>query len=271
MSPVSNLVYDIGMHLGQDTDYYLRKGFRVVGIEADPTLVQLCKDRFQDAICGDRLTIISGAVAPKSFGDTVELFLHRHPEWNTISQDLVKRRHHGEQVRVPRIDMEDVFKIYGIPYFLKTDIEGADRYVLESLRSFDDRPRHVSFESTKFDFDALIAEMDLMRSLGYKRFRLVQQADIHCLKLNIETLDGQAVEYQFEVGASGPFGDDINAPWLTHQEAIEAYRGIFRRYRLLGDGAPILRVPHLYALLARLGRLWGKQFFPGWYDTHATT
>jgi len=92
---VPNLVFDIGMHLGQDTDYYLRKGFNVIGIEADLTLVQLCTVRFQDAISTGQLTVISGAVAPKSFGDQVGLFIHRYPEWNTISSDLVKRRHHG--------------------------------------------------------------------------------------------------------------------------------------------------------------------------------
>ena len=28
-----DLIYDIGVHVGEDTDYYLRKGFRVVGID----------------------------------------------------------------------------------------------------------------------------------------------------------------------------------------------------------------------------------------------
>jgi hypothetical protein len=35
-----NLIYDFGMHDGADTDYYLRKGFRVVAVEADPLLAR---------------------------------------------------------------------------------------------------------------------------------------------------------------------------------------------------------------------------------------
>ena len=29
-----NLIYDIGVNKGEDTEFYLNKGFRVVGIEA---------------------------------------------------------------------------------------------------------------------------------------------------------------------------------------------------------------------------------------------
>ena len=33
------LIYDVGMHNGDDTAYYLRRGFRVVAIEPNPALV----------------------------------------------------------------------------------------------------------------------------------------------------------------------------------------------------------------------------------------
>ena len=36
-----DLIYDVGMHKGEDTEFYLRKGFRVIAIEADPDLVSL--------------------------------------------------------------------------------------------------------------------------------------------------------------------------------------------------------------------------------------
>ena len=29
-----DLIFDIGMHIGQDTEVYLKKGFRVVAVEA---------------------------------------------------------------------------------------------------------------------------------------------------------------------------------------------------------------------------------------------
>ena len=32
-----DLIYDIGMHNGENTEYYLKRGFRVIAVEANPT------------------------------------------------------------------------------------------------------------------------------------------------------------------------------------------------------------------------------------------
>ena len=42
-----DLIYDVGMHQGEDTDYYLKKGFRVIAFEAEPNLVASCQKRFE--------------------------------------------------------------------------------------------------------------------------------------------------------------------------------------------------------------------------------
>ena len=41
-----NLIFDVGLHKGEDTDFYLKKGFSVVAFEADPDLVAACQERF---------------------------------------------------------------------------------------------------------------------------------------------------------------------------------------------------------------------------------
>ena len=38
------------MHKGEDTDFYLKKGFNVIGFEADPELIALCQNRFKNEI-----------------------------------------------------------------------------------------------------------------------------------------------------------------------------------------------------------------------------
>ena len=62
--PRTNLIFDMGLHKGEDTDFYLRKGFDVVAFEADPLLIKFCKLRFADYIDKGRLQIIEGAIAP---------------------------------------------------------------------------------------------------------------------------------------------------------------------------------------------------------------
>lgn len=36
----NSLIIDVGMHTGRDTEFYLKKGFNVVAIEANPELVK---------------------------------------------------------------------------------------------------------------------------------------------------------------------------------------------------------------------------------------
>ena len=35
-----DLIYDVGMHRAEDTEFYLAKGFRVIAVEASPGAVR---------------------------------------------------------------------------------------------------------------------------------------------------------------------------------------------------------------------------------------
>ena len=85
MSVNETLIYDVGLHKGEDTDFYLRKGFSVVAFEADPDLIALCRTRFAQQLADGRLTIVEGAIAPKTAGDTVTFFRSSLSVWGTIS------------------------------------------------------------------------------------------------------------------------------------------------------------------------------------------
>lgn len=40
-------VLDLGMHVGDDTAYYLRRGFNVVAVEANPELCRLANENLR--------------------------------------------------------------------------------------------------------------------------------------------------------------------------------------------------------------------------------
>ena len=46
---MSELVFDIGMHNGDDTAYYLSRGYRVLAVEANPSLCASARERFAHA------------------------------------------------------------------------------------------------------------------------------------------------------------------------------------------------------------------------------
>jgi hypothetical protein len=85
-----DLIYDVGMHTGEDTEFYLRKGFRVVGIEANAQLCEECAHKFSAAIGSGQLQIINKAIS-HTVG-TIDFFLNEQVSiWGTANLEWVKR------------------------------------------------------------------------------------------------------------------------------------------------------------------------------------
>src|SRR5271165_1668340 len=61
--PISSLIYDVGMNNGDDSAYYLRNGFDVIAIEANPVFVQHAQTRFAKEISDGRLTVLEVGIA----------------------------------------------------------------------------------------------------------------------------------------------------------------------------------------------------------------
>ena len=127
MSRNNNLIYDVGLHKGEDTEFYLKKGFDVVAFEANPSLVEFCRDRFARELSSGQLRLVQGAIALPASTGKVKFYVNKTVSvWGTIDQAWVARNAaHGkdsEEIEVDQINMEDVFEKYGIPFYLKIDI-----------------------------------------------------------------------------------------------------------------------------------------------------
>jgi hypothetical protein len=85
------MIKDVGMNRGEDTDFYLHKGYKVVGFEANPLIVEQCKSRFRDAIATGQLHIVKGAIAPLKFGTKVTFFQNSNTIWSTIEPTWADR------------------------------------------------------------------------------------------------------------------------------------------------------------------------------------
>src|SRR5690348_12509054 len=68
----SDLIIDAGMNNGDDAEFYLAKGFRVVAVEANPSLVARAKERFASQIAAQRLSVYGVAISDHD--GTVEFF-----------------------------------------------------------------------------------------------------------------------------------------------------------------------------------------------------
>src|SRR5258706_996893 len=54
---VSRTVFDVGMNNGDDSRYYLSKGYTVVAVEANPVLVRRAHQRFRAEIASGQMVI----------------------------------------------------------------------------------------------------------------------------------------------------------------------------------------------------------------------
>jgi FkbM family methyltransferase len=267
----SDLVYDIGLHKGEDTAFYLRLGYRVVAFEANPDLVAQCKRRFATEIERGQLTIISGAITYADAPSCVPFFRNEKTVWGTTSSAWVERNRDlgrvSDIVMVKKVIMTDVLLTYGVPHYLKIDVEGADRLVVETITALQVVPEFISIETEKVSFDLLVVQIEQLEALGYRRFKVVQQATIPYRTRTIADLHGRMIKYRFEPHSSGPFGNQIAGEWLDRNTVIKRYQRIFGRYRTLGDAS----------LVGRYGRIVTRPLeflfaigLPGWHDLHAT-
>jgi FkbM family methyltransferase len=139
-------------------------GFRVLCIEAAPTLADKIRARFKG---NNRCTVLNVAVGEKD--GTLPFYVYP----NCGELNSFEKRPGSTEISVPVRTFKSILGEYGVPYFLKVDIEGADRHAILPLTK-DTAPQFVSFEAGKRDLDLILH----LWSIGYRRFNIIRQ-DVH--------------------------------------------------------------------------------------------
>jgi FkbM family methyltransferase len=165
------LVYDIGLHDGQDTARYLREGCRVVAIDANPMLCAAAETLFRDAVRTGRLTVINRGLAERS-GQLEFWVCDEVSAWSSFHRALASRdgaKHHAITVECATI--MDIVDEFGIADYMKIDIEGNDRLCIAGLEKAA-APKYISIE-----MDLLRGDQDILRlaELGYRDFKVICQ------------------------------------------------------------------------------------------------
>src|SRR5262245_6855839 len=223
----ADLVMDVGMNNGDDTAFYLAKGFRVVAVEANPSLVERATRRFAAEIEAGRLTLYGVAINDKD--GVVEFFEDVKDDGrSSLSRDYalqneMARGGQWRRIEVPCLRMERILEECGVPYYLKVDIETADRFCLEALKEFRSRPRYVSFELNLAAFEETFLALKVLWDMGYRHFKVVNQALHHLVRLPNPAQEGRYVDFRFQKRMSGPFGEETPGQWMTLDQAAERY------------------------------------------------
>ena len=216
------VIYDIGANTGQDLDYYILKADRVVAVEANPVLCDgLCR-RFVTAIAAGRLTVINAVLTAGSMPANVDFFIHRIDHQLSQLPEPKENIDRFERLRLPSLSLADLLDRHGAPWYFKTDVESYDAQLLGALFALQFHPAYISAEYHSVDVFAT-----MVANGGYDAFKLVQATDVP-LRFShhpIRMADGSAKAFNFELHATGPFGEDLPGQW----DSAEAF---FRRIAL---------------------------------------
>jgi FkbM family methyltransferase len=224
-----SLVYDVGMFNGDDTAYYLEKGFRVVGIEANPRLIPQLTKRFRAEIEQNRLVIENVAVT-ETEGE-VELFVASgdKPQSSLTRRVLDLHKVPATSTRVRGVTLSSLIQRHGAPMFVKIDVENSDLIALRDLAKHGIKPPDISVEAHH------IAVILQLYNMGYARYRFINGKTIPARFANtqVRRLDGTTIPLKFTLHSSGPFGEDFDEPWLNLEQAMAVWSC---RQTLLGQG-----------------------------------
>lgn len=168
MTYQENLIYDVGFHKGEDTRVYLREGFRVVAIEANPLLAEEGKKLFAKEIQDGRLTLLNIGVG-NEFGE-LDFWVNDYlTEWSSFDKSAGCRSGSAcHSVKVKCIPLTEVFKEYGVPFYFKVDIEGYDIYCLQQIDPAC-KPKYLSTEAWSVEW------LRLLHEKGYTKFKIINQ------------------------------------------------------------------------------------------------
>jgi FkbM family methyltransferase len=171
----SDLVFDIGAHVGDRVGAFRRLGARVVAVEPQPRLATTLR-----LLYGRDANVVVEEAAVGSRSGSVELFLNiDNPTISTASMEFIGAASHApgwqsqawpKRKRVALTTVSELMARHGMPSFIKIDVEGFEAEVLAGLSS---PVPGLSFEFTLIQRDIALTCVKRCTMLGYGRFNAV--------------------------------------------------------------------------------------------------
>ena len=216
---MKKIIYDFGANNGDDIPYYLLKSDFVVAVEANPILCDRIKERFQSELQAGKLALENCVATAECDGGSIDFYVHRaNHVLSQLPPPSPDNAWRFDKVVLPSKHVCEIIETHGNPYYVKIDIEGYDAEVLRALFNAGIFPPFISAESHSVEaFAVLVAQG------RYNAFKLVDGhsvSQVYSKRLINCGNRGNQIEYSFPYHSAGPFGDDVDGPWVTPDDFV---------------------------------------------------
>jgi FkbM family methyltransferase len=168
-----DLVFDIGAHVGDRVLAFRRLGCRVVALEPQPALAFTLRRLYGR---NPGVSIVQAAVSDEP--GSLRLRINtRNPTVSTASSAFVDAAQAGavgwggqvwdEDIHIDAVTLDGLIARYGLPSFVKIDVEGLEDRVLAGLSH---PVPALSFEFTTHQRDVALNALRLARAKGFAVF-----------------------------------------------------------------------------------------------------
>jgi FkbM family methyltransferase len=203
-----SLVFDVGANRGKHTRYFLALGASVIAVEPIPR----CAKNLRRMYLKRRVTVVPSAVGDRP--STAMLHISSYAPLSTLSDEWLQTAQSSprfrdmswnETVEVSVTTLDSLIERYGIPDFIKIDVEGFESKVLDGLSEM---PRALCFE---FNTEYL-------------------EATIECLR---KTCFPDTARFNYITGE--PAGEPLLPQWVSADEMISIMKKSFQAAHVQGD------------------------------------
>jgi len=168
----TSLCFDVGANIGNRTEVFLELGASVIAIEPQDTCMKILRDKYKN---NKNVVLIQKALGDTESRGTM-MVCDDEPTLSSFSSEWIGRVKSSGRfadctwdttATVSITTLDRLIDQYGVPDFIKIDVEGYEYQVLQGLS----RPvPHISFEFVQEIIEPSILSIQYLSSLGMKKF-----------------------------------------------------------------------------------------------------